>query len=265
MCGGRAVGHPQVIGGGQLQKAFRPGAGMVWPLAFITVRQQQYQGGFLLPLGPSGSDKFIQDRLGIIDKIAVLRLPDHQAIQRKNAVTVFKGQRRAFRQRGIMDLKRSFGLRQRLQRDKSDLTIGIMEHSVTLAESTALHILPGQTDSGAVRQDRGQRQPLRPAPIPRQVFQLSSSAFRSRCDRPLQFAVQMEIGRNFQQRLVQLFELFLRNGRPDRLAIFIRSRVQRRDRDESFRFQLFQDTAQFFHFCADQHIRYLCLHLPFSR
>ena len=75
---GRAVGDPDVGVGGELQEPLGTGAGVIGPLPFVRVRQQQHQRRPQPPLSPRRHHELIDHRLGAVDEVAVLRFPDDQ-------------------------------------------------------------------------------------------------------------------------------------------------------------------------------------------
>ncbi len=71
--GGHADLH--VHFGAQLQESLQARRGMLRPLPFLAVRQQQGQAAQAAPLGLAGADELVDHHLGAIDEVAELRLP----------------------------------------------------------------------------------------------------------------------------------------------------------------------------------------------
>ena len=65
---------------------------MLGSLAFVAVRQQQYQARKQSPLVFPGADELINHCLRDVGKIAELRLPQHQCLWIIPAVAIFKAQ-----------------------------------------------------------------------------------------------------------------------------------------------------------------------------
>ena len=70
------INNLQIVLDRQGQPALDAGAGMFRALAFIAMRQQQNQSAQPLPFGFGAGDKLIDDGLGNVPKIAVLRFPE---------------------------------------------------------------------------------------------------------------------------------------------------------------------------------------------
>ena len=79
---------------------------MVRTLAFVAVRQQHDQRGQLAPFVARRDDKLVDHRLGIVDEVAVLRLPDHQLVGGLHVKAKLEAQRGVFRERRIVRSQR---------------------------------------------------------------------------------------------------------------------------------------------------------------
>ncbi len=77
---GRRLANLHVVARAQLQIALDARAGVLRPLAFVAVRQQQNQPGKQVPLVFSGRDELIDDDLRAVGEVAELRLPRHQRL-----------------------------------------------------------------------------------------------------------------------------------------------------------------------------------------
>ena len=76
------VGDAQVVLGGELQEALEPGAGVLRALPFVAVRQQQHQRRASAPTWRAPrDDELVDDHLGAVGEVAVLRLPEHQRLR----------------------------------------------------------------------------------------------------------------------------------------------------------------------------------------
>ena len=104
--GGRgAVGDADIVAGGELEEPFQAGAGVLWTLAFQSVRQQQNQARRLPPLRPRRDDELVDDHLARVHEVTELRLPENQDARRLHAVTVLEAQRGGFGEGAVVDGK----------------------------------------------------------------------------------------------------------------------------------------------------------------
>ena len=167
--GGRAVGDPHVQIGRELEEPLGPGAGVIRPLPFVRVREEQHQRRTQPPLAARRHDELVDHHLRAVDEVAVLRLPDHQPRRLLDVVAVLETDHRVLGQRAVVDLEGGLRLRQRLQRRVHAAGLDVVEHGVTMAERAALDVLASQADAGPVGQDRRERQLLGAATSPPSV------------------------------------------------------------------------------------------------
>ena len=219
---GRAVGDADVDVGRELQEAFRPRARVVRALAFVRVRQQQDERRTLPPLAARRHQELVDDDLRAVDEVAVLRLPDHQARRLLHVVAVLEAEDRILGERAVVDLEGRARLRQGLQRHVRTAGRHVVQHGVAVAERSALDVLAGEADAHAVGQNRRQRQLFGGGPVDcpvvdglEHVHPLLAAA--------LELLVHREIGRQRQERRVQLAQALQRHGR-----IGLRRRTRRR-------------------------------------
>ena len=99
------IAYLEVVIGTQQQKPLKPGTGVLRPHAFITVGQQQNQAAETLPLGLTAGNKQVNHRLGIIDEIAELGLPENQAVGLSQRIAVFKTECAGLRQKAVINIK----------------------------------------------------------------------------------------------------------------------------------------------------------------
>ena len=66
--GRRGYAHLDVVFGAELQEALEPGRGMLRPLAFVAVRQEQREPRQPPPFGFARTDELIDDHLGAVAK-----------------------------------------------------------------------------------------------------------------------------------------------------------------------------------------------------
>jgi hypothetical protein len=104
----RRITNLQIVFCAQLKEALQPGARMLWPLAFVTMRQQHREPRRLHPLVFRGGDVLIDDRLSAVNEVAKLRFPHHQSFTRDHRVAVFKTEDTFFRKGTIKNFKTCF-------------------------------------------------------------------------------------------------------------------------------------------------------------
>ncbi len=210
--GGRAVGDADVRVGGGLQESLDAGGRMLRPLAFVRMRQQQYQRWRQPPLRAARRDERVEDDLRAVDEVAVLRFPDHQTVVRVDVVAELEADRGQLRQRAVVNLERRARLREALQRDVRVAGRGVAKNRVAMAEGAAADILAGQANRRAVREDRGERQFLGRAPVDRLrggVVQRVPALLA----RPFQLLVDRESARALHQAFVDRAQRLERHGR----------------------------------------------------
>src|SRR5581483_7101585 len=93
--------------GGQLQEPLEPRARVLRAAALVAVRQQQHDARALTPLRAIGGQELVNDRLGDVHEIAVLRFPEHERVRRRGRVAVLEPEYRRLRQWAVMHLERA--------------------------------------------------------------------------------------------------------------------------------------------------------------
>src|SRR5581483_5988147 len=76
--GSGGLAELDVVARGELQEALDARAGVLRPLAFVAVRQQQHQSGEQAPLVLARGDELVNDDLRAVGEVPELRLPQHQ-------------------------------------------------------------------------------------------------------------------------------------------------------------------------------------------
>ena len=95
----------QVAFGDELQETLGTRARVFRTAAFVAVRQQQRQARGLAPLRLTGRDELIDDDLGAVEEIAVLRFPQHERVRLLGRVAVLESHAGVFRERAVADLE----------------------------------------------------------------------------------------------------------------------------------------------------------------
>src|SRR4029077_6055850 len=90
--GRRAVREAHVVVRAELQEAFDSRARVLRPRPVIAVGQQQGQAGVLPPFGAGRRDELVDDHLGVVEEVAVLRLPDDQGLRVRRAVAILEAE-----------------------------------------------------------------------------------------------------------------------------------------------------------------------------
>ena len=147
LCGCRWIDSFKIIARCHLQKALESCGGMLWSLAFITVRQKQNESSGTVPFHFSAGHKLIEDHLSAVGKIAELRLPDHECIGISLGISQLKSHNCIFRQRTIANFKfpKSF------KWIESAASVLRNHNSVSMAESSALNVLSADTNGRAIQ------------------------------------------------------------------------------------------------------------------
>ena len=135
------------------------------PGSLVAVRQQQRQAGRLPPLRQPGDDELVDDDLGAVHEVAVLRLPQHERLRRRDRVAVLEAEGRVLAERRVVDLEGGCGLRQVLERHVALAVGGVPQRRMALAERPADGVLPREADGRPAGQQRGEREQLGVAPI----------------------------------------------------------------------------------------------------
>jgi len=81
----------------ELQIAFEARRGVLRPLAFVAMRQQQHEAAHAQPFRFARRQELVDDDLRAIGEIAELRLPQHQRHRVGKAVAVFETDDRRLR------------------------------------------------------------------------------------------------------------------------------------------------------------------------
>ena len=143
---GRWICHALISFGTQLQKSFKTGTRVFGALPLISMWKQQHYRRVLAPLCAIGGDELVDDRLGDVHKIAVLRFPKHQRILGRSAVPVLEAKHCCLREWTIVDLDPAPGLAigQMLERNVDLSRLRIVEHRLSMGKRCALSVLTSE-------------------------------------------------------------------------------------------------------------------------
>ena len=161
----RAVDDLPIVLGAKLEVALEPGRGMLRPLAFIAMRQQQHEARHAQPFALARRDELVDHHLGAIGEVAELRLPQHQRVGLGEAVAIFEAEHGFFGEHRIDDLEVALLFAEMLERRVFVLVLLIHQHRVALGEGAALGVLAGQAHREALDQQRAEGQRLGRRPV----------------------------------------------------------------------------------------------------
>ncbi len=156
--------------GAQLQPALQAGAGVLWSLALVAVRQEHHQPAVALPLRFAGGDELVDDDLGAVGEIAELRLPQHQRVGGVQREAPLEAQHCRLGEQAVDQFQRRLVRRQRAQRREALAGAGVIQGGVPLAERAAPAVLAGKADRRPFQQQRPERQRLSQGPEDRLVL-----------------------------------------------------------------------------------------------
>lgn len=139
---------------------------MVGTLTLVAVRQQQHHVGELAPLGLTGGDELVDDRLRAVDEVTELRLPQHQCVGVAQGVAVLEADRGVLAQRRVVHREPARVLRADVvQRGVLDRVDPVDDDRVTLGEGAATRILTGQAHIVALVDQRTEGEQLGEGPV----------------------------------------------------------------------------------------------------
>ena len=162
---GAQVEHRDVVLRRELEEPLEAGARVLRPGALVAVREQQGQVRRLPPLREPGHDELVDDHLGDVHEVAVLRLPEHERLGRRRGVAVLEPECGCLRERRVLHLERRVRAGQVLDRRVGRAGLGVVEDQMALGERAALAVLPGQPDRDRLRQQAREGERLGMAPL----------------------------------------------------------------------------------------------------
>src|SRR6202790_1046519 len=142
--GGGWLANLHVVFRGELHEALEPRAGMLRALAFIAVRQEQYDAGGQIPFVFTGADELVDDHLRAVGEIAELRLPQNERFRIVAAEPILETDAASLREGGIVNLAKRLLARQVRKRDVVVLGFRINQDGVALIEGGAFRVLPSE-------------------------------------------------------------------------------------------------------------------------
>src|SRR5205823_11674174 len=98
------------------------------------MRKEHDQRRLLAPFHPRRHDELVDDHLGAVHEIAVLRLPDDEARWRLYVVAILESEHRVLGQRAVVHLKGGPGVRKDLERHVDRAGPDIVQHGMTMTE-----------------------------------------------------------------------------------------------------------------------------------
>ncbi len=162
---GGGVRHPHVVLRAELQEALRAAGRVVRALALLAVREQQHQRGLLAPLHLAGREELVDDRLGAVDEVAELGLPEDQRVRVLHRVPVLEAHRRVLREQRVVDEEPRGAGGQRGDRQEVLAGLRVDDRRVPRGERATARVLTGQADGDALGEQRAERDQLTEAPV----------------------------------------------------------------------------------------------------
>ena len=208
VCRRGGAGNLHVVLCAKLEIPLQPGRGMLRPLAFIAMRQQQHEAVHAQPFHFAGSDELVDHDLRAVGEVAELRFPQHQCLGLGRGIAVFKAQHRFFGQQRIHHFEFGLAVMDVVERDVACLGLLIDQGRMALAEGAARRILPRQADVIALVQQGAEGKRFRRGPVEPLA---GLEHFRFGMKLAGNGAVQVEIGRHRGQRLADLLQKLVRH------------------------------------------------------
>ncbi len=204
-----AVRHADVALGAEGEIALEARAGVLRATAFVSVRQQHREPRGVAPFGEPRHDELIDDHLGAVCEVAVLRFPQDQRGMRGRGIAVLEPEARGFGEWAVVQLERCARARQVLDRRPAGVVVRVMQDEVALTEGAALDVLPREPDRRTLEQQRSERQRLGVGPFHSTLDDRLATALQL----PLELGMDREaIGRG-EQRVVHASEYVGRHRR----------------------------------------------------
>ena len=147
------------------QEPLEPRGRMLRARALVAMRQEQRQPRGLPPLREAGDEELVDDDLGAVHEVPVLRLPQHERLRGRHRVAVLESQRRVLGQRRVVQLERCSRPGEVLQGHVARRGLRVPQPRVSLAEGAAHGVLPGEADWRPLPQERREREELGVAPV----------------------------------------------------------------------------------------------------
>ncbi|MNJ50902.1 hypothetical protein D3C77_461910 [compost metagenome] len=169
LCRSGRDAHLHVLFCTQLQVTFQTRRGVLWALAFVTVRQQHHQATHTAPFLLTGADELVDHYLSTVGKVTKLRFPDGQGARLCGGVAIFKCQNGFFRQHRVPDFEFALAAVDIRQRDIDRTIFLVVHHRMTVEEGATASIFTGNTDRDAFISHGGVSQRFRCAPVERFV------------------------------------------------------------------------------------------------
>ena len=158
-----------VVLGAELQEALEARRGVLRPLPFVAVRQEQREAAEAAPLGLARADELVDDDLRAVGEVAELAFPDHQAVGVGGRVAVLEAEHRFLGQQRIDDAEARLSRLQVLERDVGGAGRLVVADGVAVEERAAAAVLAGQADLVAFLEQAGVGQRLGEAPVEQQL------------------------------------------------------------------------------------------------
>src|SRR6516162_2825580 len=196
-CSGRLY-DLHVVAGAELEVALDAGAGVLGPLAFVSMGEKHDEAGEQLPLVFAGDDELIDDDLCAVGEVAELRLPHYQSLREIARETVFEAEDGGFGELGVVDLDAGLSGREVAKGHVLFLVDDVNENRVALVEGTAAAVLAAKADGNALHGERPKCQRFGHPVIERT---LTVSHLAALLEKLLHLGVDVEAFRIFRKRV----------------------------------------------------------------
>src|SRR5262249_51337980 len=193
----------------ELEVALNTRAGMLRPLALITVWEQHDNAGGQIPLVIASADELIDDDLCAVGEIAELRFPHDERFGIVAAESVFEAKASGFGERRIVDFAKCLLPGKMGKGDPVVFGIRIDSQGVTLVEGPTLRVLSGKAHWRASENQRGQSYRLAEAVIDRPLAMAHLGSLFEELD---ELRMHMKILGHANQAVRKLGQLF--KGKP---------------------------------------------------
>ncbi|MNK46200.1 hypothetical protein D3C87_649790 [compost metagenome] len=196
---------------------------MLGTLALVPVRKHHHQAREPLPLGLGRADELVDDGLGHVGEVAILRFPDVQGIGLGQRVAVLIAQDRQLREGRVVDVEARLIACQVAQRDVAALRpfgVLVVDLRVAMEEGATARVLPDEPDSVPLGDQGRVGEVLGHAPVEGQGSREHVAAsLEDRADA----LVRLEAFRKVDEALAELLEALdgnsrVHGGAPVRIA-----------------------------------------------
>src|SRR5690606_23783684 len=191
----REVADDHVVFGAELEEALQAGRRVLGALAFVAVRQEQYETAALAPLLLGRRQELVEDDLCAVGEVAELRLPEYERRRIGHRVPVLEGADGVLGEQAVVNEQLRLTFADVVERDVLLTRLLVVEDRVAVAERAAPRVLAAEPHARPFRQQRAESKRLGKRPV--------DLAFCEELLPPLELADELLV---YVQRLGQLAE-----------------------------------------------------------